>query len=210
MEQAGPSTPSSEQPLPPSKVIHVHSESDLQPKDIISFLSHYGTVSYVFNMKASNQMLVEMDSIESAEKIVDYYSTHGPPLMNGARVYFQYSKSQSINRDTTLTGGLLSFFCFYRTLTFLSLDAASLPPSRILLIIVVFRTAILIKESLYIVFKASFNILVIIPIVCLLFVGNQSIQIITRMERIHPQLRWHLTVCPATILPLTFTTGPNR
>lgn len=73
-------------------------------------MSEVGEVTYVFNMKAPNQMLVELKDIEIAKHIVESYKRTGPPLMNGARVYFQYSKSQEINRDISLTKGIDTLF----------------------------------------------------------------------------------------------------
>ena len=105
--------PTPQETVSPSKVIHVHSERDLKPKDIITCLSRFGEVAYVFNMKASNQMLVEMKDIESAKKVVEHYTKTNPPLMDGARLYFQYSVSKEINRDTSLDEGLLVVFQFY-------------------------------------------------------------------------------------------------
>ncbi|KAK2949046.1 putative Heterogeneous nuclear ribonucleoprotein L [Blattamonas nauphoetae] len=120
MTQNPPShPPPSAENTPPSKVIHVHSERDINPQDIITFLHTFGEIAYVFNMKSPNQMLIEMADKSVAEYIVDHYKQNGPPIMGDTRVYFQYSSSQSINRNTSLDE-----------------DAQNVPPSKILLITV--------------------------------------------------------------------------
>jgi hypothetical protein len=98
-----------------SKVIHVHSERELNTRDIITYLSKFGEVAYVFNMKTPNQMLVEMKEEENAQEIVELHSKE-PAQMNNTRVYFQFSRSKRISRNTNLDHGykIFVFFIFFK------------------------------------------------------------------------------------------------
>jgi hypothetical protein len=93
-----------------SKVLHIHSNHWLNTYNIINYLKRFGEIAYVFNMKSSFQMLVEMKKQNVAKKIID---THGrsPIEMDNSLVYFQYSRSREINRSTGRNSGM--FFIVY-------------------------------------------------------------------------------------------------
>jgi heterogeneous nuclear ribonucleoprotein L len=86
----------------PSKVLHVRTESNLEKevdlKYILPYLSDFGKIVYVVTMPKIRQALVEMETLESAVKVVEETKGYSVDI-SGKRFYFQFSKSQSINRE---------------------------------------------------------------------------------------------------------------
>ncbi|KAH7827492.1 heterogeneous nuclear ribonucleoprotein L-like [Monocercomonoides exilis] len=88
--------------IPPSKVLHIRNGSP-EPNEvdltvILPFLSNFGTVIYVVTMPKLQQALVEMDTLESAQKAVSY-ATSSQIEVQGQLYFLHFSKSQSINRE---------------------------------------------------------------------------------------------------------------
>jgi hypothetical protein len=101
----------------PSRVLHVRTESNLEKevdlKYILPYLSDFGKIVYVVTMPKIRQALVEMETLEAAVRVVEETKGYAVDI-SGKRFYFQFSKSQSINREPSYRRCLLLlwFCCF--------------------------------------------------------------------------------------------------
>lgn len=86
----------------PSKVLHIRNANS-EPREvdlniILPYLSTFGTCVYVVTMPKLQQAIVEMDSIESAQKAFEV--ARGNLLdLRDQKFYIHYSKSATINRE---------------------------------------------------------------------------------------------------------------
>lgn len=93
------------QELPPSKVLHVSNlPSDIQSDDLIQFLQTFGKVEFVCLLNKHAQALIEMDSIDSAMAVLRVAQAK-PVFFKNCQLYFNFSRSQQINRNTGGGGG---------------------------------------------------------------------------------------------------------
>lgn len=99
----------------PSKVLHIRNASP-EPREvdlnvILPYLSTFGTCVYVVTMPKLQQAIVEMDSLESAQKAFEV--ARGNLLdLRDQRYYIHYSKSASINREPSFRRSLKYFLLF--------------------------------------------------------------------------------------------------
>lgn len=86
----------------PSKVLHIRNASsedrEVDLNIILPYLSTFGTCVYVVTMPRLQQAIVEMDSLESAQKAFDVAKGNMLDLRE-QRYFIHYSKSASINRE---------------------------------------------------------------------------------------------------------------
>ena len=60
----------------PSKVIHIrHLPSDTTEREVRSLAVLFGRIDKLLMLQSKNQALLEMDDLEDAIKLVDFYST---------------------------------------------------------------------------------------------------------------------------------------
>eukprot|EP00003_Mantamonas_plastica_P022536 TRINITY_DN385_c0_g1_i5.p1 TRINITY_DN385_c0_g1~~TRINITY_DN385_c0_g1_i5.p1 ORF type:complete len:619 (+),score=203.01 TRINITY_DN385_c0_g1_i5:1505-3361(+) len=82
----------------PSPVIHVRNVDASTPEEMLQVMFEpYGQVVFVKILYKGNQALVEMDSIESASRAIEYASMN-PLKLSGRDIYISYSRSQTINK----------------------------------------------------------------------------------------------------------------
>lgn len=99
--------------LPPSKVLHIRNGSndnrEIDLNVVLPFLSGFGSCVYVVTMPRLQQAIVEMDSIESAKKVIE--ASKGNIIdLKEQKVYIEYSKSGSINREPSFRRSMFFFF----------------------------------------------------------------------------------------------------
>lgn len=83
---------------PPSRVVHARAVPDgTLSTDMTSALGIYGTISHIMLMPKLRQALIEFETVDSAIKCVDQSKENGV-MIRDRPVYFNFSKSQEINR----------------------------------------------------------------------------------------------------------------
>lgn len=102
--------------LPPSKVLHIRNGSndnrEIDLNLVLPFLSGFGSCVYVVTMPRLQQAIVEMDSIESAKKVIE--TSKGNIIdLKEQKVYIEYSKSGTINREPSFRRSMYFFRFFF-------------------------------------------------------------------------------------------------
>ena len=87
--------------LPPSKVIHARNIDPDYKEDLLHFLDAFGSTKYVVILPRFQQALIELDSITSAMKVIEYSKEHFIGIRD-KQIILNYSKSQHINREAEL------------------------------------------------------------------------------------------------------------
>eukprot|EP00040_Diaphanoeca_grandis_P038334 m.256307 g.256307 ORF g.256307 m.256307 type:complete len:573 (-) comp34250_c0_seq1:243-1961(-) len=83
---------------PPSRVVHARAVPDGSlSTDMQTSLLSYGNISHIMLMPKLRQALIEFETIEAAIKCVDASKENGV-MIRDRPVYFNFSKSQEINR----------------------------------------------------------------------------------------------------------------
>ncbi|KAL1022242.1 hypothetical protein UPYG_G00024110 [Umbra pygmaea] len=88
-------------PNAPSRVIHLRQlPGDIQESEVISMGMPFGKVTNLLMMKGKNQAFLEMNSVDQAQTMVNYYSTV-TPLIRQQPVYMQYSNHKELKTDNS-------------------------------------------------------------------------------------------------------------
>ena len=67
----------------PSRVLHIRQISTEATENHIRVLgTPFGTIRNVIHMRSKNQAFLEMDSIESAKTLINYYQYTTPTILN--------------------------------------------------------------------------------------------------------------------------------
>lgn len=84
----------------PSKVIHIrHLPSDTTEREVRSLAVLFGRIDKLLMLQSKNQALLEMDDLDDAIKLVDFYSTV-PANIRGHKVYLQFSNHKELKNSS--------------------------------------------------------------------------------------------------------------
>ncbi|GAA6084334.1 polypyrimidine tract-binding protein 1a isoform X2 [Tachysurus ichikawai] len=85
----------------PSRVVHVRKlPSDINEAEVISLGLPFGKVTNLLMLKGKNQAFLEMNTEESAQTMVNYYSSVTPVIRNYP-VFVQYSNHKELKTDNS-------------------------------------------------------------------------------------------------------------
>uniref|UniRef100_A0A8B9HH58 Polypyrimidine tract-binding protein 1 n=1 Tax=Astyanax mexicanus TaxID=7994 RepID=A0A8B9HH58_ASTMX len=85
----------------PSRVIHVRKlPNDINEAEVISLGLPFGKVTNLLMLKGKNQAFLEMNTEESAQTMVSYYSSVTPVIRNHP-VFMQYSNHKELKTDNS-------------------------------------------------------------------------------------------------------------
>ncbi|KAK2831865.1 hypothetical protein Q7C36_016951 [Tachysurus vachellii] len=85
----------------PSRVVHVRKlPSDINEAEVISLGLPFGKVTNLLMLKGKNQAFLEMNTEESAQTMVNYYSSVTPVIRNHP-VFVQYSNHKELKTDNS-------------------------------------------------------------------------------------------------------------
>uniref|UniRef100_A0A8C1W3E3 Polypyrimidine tract-binding protein 1 n=1 Tax=Cyprinus carpio TaxID=7962 RepID=A0A8C1W3E3_CYPCA len=85
----------------PSRVIHVRKlPNDINEAEVISLGLPFGKVTNLLMLKGKNQAFLEMNTEESAQTMVSYYSSVTPVIRNHP-IYMQYSNHKELKTDNS-------------------------------------------------------------------------------------------------------------
>ncbi|KAG7321521.1 hypothetical protein KOW79_014379 [Hemibagrus wyckioides] len=85
----------------PSRVVHVRKlPSDINEAEVISLGLPFGKVTNLLMLKGKNQAFLEMNTEESAQTMVNYYSSVTPVIRNHP-VFMQYSNHKELKTDNS-------------------------------------------------------------------------------------------------------------
>ncbi|XP_062872340.1 polypyrimidine tract-binding protein 1a [Trichomycterus rosablanca] len=85
----------------PSRVVHVRKlPNDINEAEVISLGLPFGKVTNLLMLKGKNQAFLEMNTEDSAQTMVNYYSTVTPVIRNHP-VYMQYSNHKELKTDNS-------------------------------------------------------------------------------------------------------------
>ncbi|KAK6325390.1 hypothetical protein J4Q44_G00047320 [Coregonus suidteri] len=88
-------------PSAPSRVIHLRQlPGDIQDSEVISMGMPFGKVTNLLMMKGKNQAFLEMNSVDQAQTMVNYYATV-TPLIRQQPVFMQYSNHKELKTDNS-------------------------------------------------------------------------------------------------------------
>ncbi|XP_037553817.1 polypyrimidine tract-binding protein 1b isoform X2 [Nematolebias whitei] len=88
-------------PSLPSRVIHIRKlPCDITEAEVISLGLPFGDVTNLLMLKAKNQAFLEMNSEETAQNMVGYYSTV-MPVIRHQPVYVQFSNHKELKTDNS-------------------------------------------------------------------------------------------------------------
>lgn len=83
----------------PRKVLHLRGfHDDIQASDIVQFAIPFGKMRNMVFAKKTHQALLEMEDLDEAIKMVDYYNKRSAQFDNKT-VYIQYSKYDEIDKE---------------------------------------------------------------------------------------------------------------
>lgn len=83
----------------PSKVIHIRQLPHMATEHDIKALGlPFGSVTNIIHMKSKQQAFLELDSVNSAKTMINYYQ-YVPPLVQNGRVYLQFSQHQELHTN---------------------------------------------------------------------------------------------------------------
>uniref|UniRef100_A0AAY5EJ48 Polypyrimidine tract-binding protein 1 n=2 Tax=Electrophorus electricus TaxID=8005 RepID=A0AAY5EJ48_ELEEL len=85
----------------PSRVVHVRKlPNDINEAEVISLGLPFGKVTNLLMLKGKNQAFLEMNTEESAQTMVSYYSSVTPVIRNHP-VFMQYSNHKELKTDNS-------------------------------------------------------------------------------------------------------------
>ncbi|XP_056332119.1 polypyrimidine tract-binding protein 1a isoform X4 [Danio aesculapii] len=85
----------------PSRVIHVRKlPNDINEAEVISLGLPFGKVTNLLMLKGKNQAFLEMNTEESAQTMVSYYSSVTPVIRNHP-IFMQYSNHKELKTDNS-------------------------------------------------------------------------------------------------------------
>ncbi|XP_048197786.1 polypyrimidine tract-binding protein 1 isoform X2 [Perognathus longimembris pacificus] len=85
----------------PSRVIHVRKlPGDVTEGEVISLGLPFGKVTNLLMLKGKNQAFIEMNTEESANTMVNYY-TSVTPVLRGQPIYIQFSNHKELKTDSS-------------------------------------------------------------------------------------------------------------
>ncbi|KAF5902932.1 polypyrimidine tract-binding protein 1-like, partial [Clarias magur] len=85
----------------PSRVVHVRKlPSDINEAEVISLGLPFGKVTNLLMLKGKNQAFLEMNTEESAQTMVNYYSSV-TPVIRSQPVFIQYSNHKELKTDNS-------------------------------------------------------------------------------------------------------------
>uniref|UniRef100_A0A673Y4P8 Polypyrimidine tract binding protein 1a n=1 Tax=Salmo trutta TaxID=8032 RepID=A0A673Y4P8_SALTR len=88
-------------PSAPSRVIHLRQlPGDIQDSEVISMGMPFGKVTNLLMMKGKNQAFLEMNTVDQAQTMVNYYATV-TPLIRQQPVFMQYSNHKELKTDNS-------------------------------------------------------------------------------------------------------------
>ncbi|XP_057971814.1 polypyrimidine tract-binding protein homolog 3-like [Malania oleifera] len=80
----------------PSKVIHIRNVGqEISENDLLQLVLPFGVVSKLVMLRAKNQALLQMNDMQSAVNVLQYY-TNVQPSIRGRNVYIQFSSHQEL------------------------------------------------------------------------------------------------------------------
>lgn len=81
----------------PSRVVHLRNVTpEVSQLSIQNLLQSFGRIKSVVMLRQKNQALVEMESLQSAQQLVDFFKEPGYAEIDGRRVYMRYSLHQEL------------------------------------------------------------------------------------------------------------------
>jgi hypothetical protein len=99
-EQSLLKKPKSDSPAGPSSVLHVRNlPMDCTEQELVTIACPFGRVEKVLLLKGKTQGFVQMQDVQSATALVQYY-LQVQANIRGKPVYFQYSQHQAVNTAT--------------------------------------------------------------------------------------------------------------
>ncbi|KAJ8270133.1 hypothetical protein GJAV_G00110720 [Gymnothorax javanicus] len=85
----------------PSRVVHVRKlPNDINEAEVISLGLPFGKVTNLLMLKGKNQAFLEMNTEETAQTMVSYYSSV-PPVIRNHPIYMQYSNHKELKTDNS-------------------------------------------------------------------------------------------------------------
>ncbi|KAF4789906.1 Polypyrimidine tract-binding protein 1 [Turdus rufiventris] len=85
----------------PSRVIHVRKlPSDVTEAEVISLGLPFGKVTNLLMLKGKNQAFIEMNTEETANTMVNYYTTV-TPVLRSQPIYIQFSNHKELKTDSS-------------------------------------------------------------------------------------------------------------
>ncbi|TUR72492.1 Polypyrimidine tract-binding protein 1 [Bagarius yarrelli] len=88
-------------PVVPSRVVHVRKlPSDINEAEVISLGLPFGKVTNLLMLKGKNQAFLEMNTEDSAQTMMNYYSSVTPVIRNHP-IFMQYSNHKELKTDNS-------------------------------------------------------------------------------------------------------------
>lgn len=92
----------------PSPVIHMRNVTpEVSQLSIQNIVSSFGRIRNIVMLRQKNQALVEMESLQSAQHMVEFFKEPGYAEIDGRRVYLRYSVHQELTASVHTSKALL-------------------------------------------------------------------------------------------------------
>lgn len=92
----------------PSCVLHLRNVTpEVSQLSIQNIVSSFGAIKNIVMLRQKNQALVEMESVQAAQQLVDFFRTEGFAEIDGRRVYIRYSLHNELNAAVRTSKTLL-------------------------------------------------------------------------------------------------------
>ena len=96
-EAPRPAQPRNNEIGEPSRVIHLRNVTpEVSQLSIQNLVQSFGRIRNIVMLRQKNQALVEMESVQSAQQLVDFFKDPGYAEIDGRRVYVRYSNHQEL------------------------------------------------------------------------------------------------------------------
>ncbi|CAD2220287.1 putative RNA-binding protein [Angomonas deanei] len=91
-----------------SPVVHLRNVTpDVTQLSIQNLAQHFGNIKHIVMLRQMNQALVEMESVKSAQELVDFCKEAGYAEIDGRRVYVRYSNHKNLTATHHVSQTLL-------------------------------------------------------------------------------------------------------
>jgi len=92
----------------PSRVIHMRNVTpDVSQLSIQNLALSFGRIRNIVMLRQKNQALIEMESLQSAQQMVEYFKEAGFAEIDGRRVYLRYSRHKELTSSVHTSKTLL-------------------------------------------------------------------------------------------------------
>lgn len=92
----------------PAKVIHMRNVTpEVSQLSIQNLVSSFGRIRNIVMLRQKNQALVEMETVQSAQQMVEFFKDPGYAEIDGRRVYLRYSHHQELTASVHTSKTLL-------------------------------------------------------------------------------------------------------